>query len=280
MPDRDPHRRVPCRPRGRLRRTGVKVGDRVAFRPLPRGEGAIEAVLPRRNELARPPVANVERVVVVMAWREPDFQPELLDRILVQAHAAGIRAVVVVTKLDLARDALDRAAAEAARAVYEGAGYEAHLVSAMTGEGLAPLAARLREPGVQVLAGPSGSGKSFLLSRVEPGLSLRSGEVSRRTGRGRHTTVHARLLPIGAGWVADTPGFSRVALPAMASGELGAAFPELAVRAAGCRFRDCLHRKEPGCAVREAVARGEVDRGRYERYVQFLAELEARRRWR
>lgn len=258
----------------------MKVGDRVRIAELPGGEGAIEEVLPRRNELARPPVANVDRVVVVMAWREPDLLPELLDRILVQAHAAGLEAVVVVNKLDLAETAGDRRAAEAMRACYERAGYEAHLVSAKTGEDLEPLARRLREPGVQVLAGPSGSGKSFLLSRVEPGLALRSGEVSRRTGRGRHTTVHARLLPIGEGWVADTPGFSRVALPSLGPGALAQAFPEIAERGLGCRFRDCLHRREPGCAVRRAVEVGEVDRGRYERYVQFLAEVEARRKWR
>lgn len=266
---------LPCRPRGRLRSRGLFVGDRVLVAPLPDGEGSIEEVYPRATELARPPVANADRVFIVMAWRRPDFLPELLDRILVQAWAASIEPVIVLNKSDLAKDAADRRALTSWRERYARAGYEAHLTSALTGEGADAVVRRLRSAGLAILAGPSGAGKSRILSRAEPGLQLRSESVSAKTGRGRHTTRHPQLLPVGRGWAADTPGFSRLALPRVEPRELAAAFPEFAPYEGRCRFADCIHRAEPGCAVREAVTAGLVDAGRHARYVQFLAEAEA-----
>ncbi|MBE3589827.1 MAG: ribosome small subunit-dependent GTPase A [Firmicutes bacterium] len=265
-----------CQPRGRLRLEGrgILVGDRVRVLPRADGEGWIESVEPRRTELTRPPVANVDRVVAVMAWRRPDFVPELLDRILVQAEHAALEILVVFNKIDLVEDEEDRARLHAVRERYRRAGYPVFLTDALHGEGVDRLRPHL-ERGVTVLAGPSGAGKSKLLSAIEPGLRLRSEAVSEKTGRGRHTTRHPELLRLGEGWVADTPGFSRLDLSGLASDGLGDLFPEFAPHTAACRFNDCKHRAEPGCAVRAAVEAGQVDAERYARYLQFLAEVEA-----
>lgn len=266
----------PCQPRGRLRLEGrgILAGDRVLVSPRADGEGWIEAVEPRRTEVSRPPVANVDRVVAVMAWRRPDFVPELLDRILVKAEHAALEILVVFNKIDLVEGPDDQARLEAVRDRYRRAGYPVFLTDALHGAGVDRLRPHL-ERGLTVLAGPSGAGKSKLLSAIEPGLRLRSEAVSAKTGRGRHTTRHPELLRLGEGWVADTPGFSRLDLAGIDSDGLASLFPEFAPFVGECRFNDCKHRSEPGCAVRAAVEEGRVDEQRYARYLQFLSEIEA-----
>jgi ribosome biogenesis GTPase len=266
--------RLRCRPRGRLRRGsgGVMVGDRVRVLPLGGGEGAIEGVEARRTALRRPPVANVDRVAVVSAWRLPPWDPLLVDRLLVLAAAAGCQAVLAVNKVDLLEPG-ERRDMRAAVAPYRAAGYPVVETSARTGDGLAELA-RLLASGITVFAGPSGAGKSHLLSRVT-GRQLRTGGLAPRVGRGRHTTRHVELLPVpGGGWVADTPGFQRLDLTGIDRRELGGFFPEFAPFAGSCRFRGCLHRGEPDCAVAAAVAGGAVSADRYARYRVLLEEVE------
>ncbi len=261
-----------CRPRGRLRYLEQRVltGDMVRVRQAGKGLGTIEEVLPRRNELSRPPVANVDQVVLVFSFHEPELDLSLVDRFLVLAGAAGLPSVLCVNKTDLAgKDEVD-----AVRAVY-GALMPLVTASARTGESVEELRSVLAGR-LSVLAGPSGAGKSSLLNALDPSLGLRTGEVSRKARRGTHTTRHVALLPTGAGGlVADTPGFTHLELPEMAPANLGWYYPEMARLAAECRFSGCLHRAEPGCRVKQAVAEGDFERGRYERYLALLGEVEA-----
>lgn len=295
-----------CRPRGRLKRggeagRGLLVGDRVRCLRLPDGGGRIEEVLPRRNRLIRPPVANVDQVLVVFTLHDPPLNLELVDRILVRAAHEGLAAVLALNKADLWTDG-DREEAARLAALYAEAGYPCFRVSAASGEGIAALRARLGGGRVTVVAGPSGAGKSSLLNALDPRLGLRTGPVGDKAGRGRHTTRHVALLPLGGtvpgaggggpdgagpspaaapeGWVADAPGFSRVDLADLRPRDLAAAFPELAAREGGCRFQGCLHHREPGCAVTAAVAAGAIDARRHGRYLKFLEEVlaAARRR--
>lgn len=259
-----------CVLRGRLRlkQQQVLVGDRVEFKITGRKSGVIENILPRRTVLVRPPVANVDQAVVVFAMREPHPSPLLLDRILIQAQAAGVVPVICFNKADLGGQ-------EAAELIplYRKAGYQVLVTSAKDGTGLS----RLREvfrTGVSVLAGPSGVGKSSLLNALEPGLSLKTREVSAKIGRGRHTTRHVELLSLaGGGLVADTPGFSSIYLPPLERSELAYFFPEFGKFMPDCQFPGCLHHKEPGCAVKKAVEELKISPLRYNNYLEFLQEV-------
>ncbi|MGH7628119.1 MAG: ribosome small subunit-dependent GTPase A [Gemmatimonadales bacterium] len=266
--------------RGRFKREQPKVvvGDVVQLEPEPGGDlFGVLGVEPRRSLLARrvpegrgvrPVAANVDRVVVVTAARNPDPIPQLIDRLLVLAEANSIPAAVVINKTDI-----DSAGALADR--LRAAGYPVHRTSVKSGEGIAELAEALAGR-VSVVTGPSGAGKSSLLNAVEPGLRLRTREVSRRVGRGRHTTVSAVMVPLsGGGFLMDTPGFSEVGLWGIGARDLAQCFPEMRPLADECRYGDCRHVSEPGCAVRGGVEEGLVAPDRYESYRALLAEIEA-----
>jgi ribosome biogenesis GTPase len=254
-------------------------GDLVRLDPDTMSEEtlAIAGVEPRHSLLqrrtpegrgTRPVAANVDQVVVVTAAADPEPVLQLIDRLLVVAEANQIAAMVVINKTDL-RDASVVATHLAAT------GYGVLATSTKSGMGVDAVRAQLANK-VSVLAGPSGAGKSSLLNVIEPGLGLRIGAISERVRRGKHTTTTARLVPIaGGGFVVDTPGFSEVGVWNVRPQELAALFPEFAARADECRFGDCHHRHEPGCAVREAIARGDIPASRHESYLAILAELEA-----
>lgn len=266
-----------CHLRGRFRREkeAVLVGDRVFWRPVGPDRGVIEEISPRRTVLWRPPVANVNRVLIIFAVKEPAPSTFLMDRLLIQAEHAGVEPAICLNKVDLGAEGV-REMVEA----YGRAGYTVLCTSATEGSGLDDLRALLQR-GITVLAGPSGVGKSSLLNALIPGLNLKTGEVSRKVGRGRHTTRHVELLPLpGGGLVADTPGFSTLYLPDMKREELGEYYPELAARRGECRFSLCLHFQEPDCAVKKAVLAGEIPSFRYENYLQLLHEvMEQERRY-
>jgi len=268
--------------RGKVKRealTGerVVIGDRVRVEPA-EGGFTLESVEPRTRQVvrrgqggrrAKVVAANVDALVVVTAARDPDPRLEAIDRLLVIAESDELRGVLVVNKVDLpeARPAADELARRYARA-----GYDVHLVSARTGEGLRELRAVLCR-GTSALVGPSGAGKSSLLNALEPGLALRTGELSRRGGQGRHTTVSARLIPLpGGGLVADTPGFGDVGLWGVDADQLPGCFPEFRPFLEGCRFRGCSHVHEPDCAIRNAVEEGRVSAERYASYALLREE--------
>lgn len=251
-------------------------GDRVECRALGEGRGRIEAVLPRDRVLERPPVANCDHVLLVVSWDAPPFSPAFVDRVLIDAAAHGCAATICLNKADMLVDGV-RETAETALAAWRRAGFSALVASAVAGEGLDAVSAALTGR-LTVLAGPSGAGKSRLLQALVPERPRRSGELSARSRRGRHTTRAVDLLPLsGGGWVADTPGFSRLSLEGVGPEELAGLYPEFATPADACRFRGCRHASEPDCAVRAAAEAGELDAGRYARYLQLLAELESRR---
>ncbi|HBT46968.1 MAG TPA: ribosome small subunit-dependent GTPase A [Peptococcaceae bacterium] len=259
-----------CRLRGRLRiKTGeILVGDRVRFHETGPEEGTLEAVLPRVTKLERPAVANIDQVVIVFSLREPPPDLELLDRLLVLSAASSTEPVICWNKADVATEEF-----LSLPSLYEKIGYRVLITSARTGQGVERLREILRGH-ISTFAGPSGAGKSSLLNALEPGLSLKTGEVSRKQGRGRHTTRQVELLSLkSGGMVADTPGFSKLNLPEMKREDLAAYFPEIFAAEGGCRFHSCLHRSEPGCAVRRAVEEGGIPRHRYAHYLKFLEEV-------
>ncbi|MFS8534152.1 MAG: ribosome small subunit-dependent GTPase A [Limnochordales bacterium] len=268
----DDGRTVECRPRGRLRKDGITLlaGDRVAVELLPDGTGTIEAVAPRRTELRRPAVANVDQVVVVMALAAPPPNFLLLDRLLAVAEFEGLEPVLCWTKADLC----SQEAAEEITRPYRDAGYPIILTSVVTGQGIADLREALRNH-ISTFAGPSGTGKSSLLNALDPSLNRQTGEISRKLGRGRHTTRVVELLPVpGGGLVADTPGFSQLDVTSIPKAELGRCMREFLRFLDECRFPGCLHRAEPGCAVRAAVEAGDIHPRRYHHYLELLQEIE------
>lgn len=271
--------------RGRVkqdRRTGerVVVGDRVEVAPA--GSGwAVERVLPRSTELVRRGLggrvakvlaANVDQVLAVVAAHDPEPTPALVDRLLAVAESSGVRPVLVVNKVDLPGA---RQAAGELRRLYEAVGYRVVEVSAATADGMADLADSLRSR-MSVLMGPSGVGKSSLLNALHPDLELRTGSVSARTGRGRHTTVSSRIIRLECGGlVADTPGIGDVGTWGMAQEDVAHCFPEIAGFEPACRFGGCAHLREPDCGVRQAVADGLMAESRYRSYVTLREEAAA-----
>jgi len=271
--------------RGRLKhqaRGGEKVvvGDEVEVLVDSDGSVTIEKVHPRRSQVVRrgpggrrPKIvaANVDRLVVVMAATRPEPRQALVDRLLVIGEANGLEPVLVLNKADL-RDVEDPAGVADLLVLYRGLGYEVLLTSAKDGRGL-DLLKQILCKGTSALVGPSGVGKSSLLNAIQPGLDLRIGELSQRQGRGRHTTVSGRLIPLDCGGrVADTPGFSDVGVWGVEPQELEGCFPEFAPFRNECRFRGCTHLHEPGCRVLEALAEGEIDPGRMSSYRALMGE--------
>lgn len=257
----------------RRERLKPKVGDRIELSP---GEGEeygwILGILPRRNELTRPPVANIDVICIVVAAATPDPDLLLADRLMLNARRAGVDVQLVINKCDL-----DPAGAESIAAQYRGAGAEPVLVSAAKGEGLEALRTMLRGK-THALAGQSGAGKSTLINALY-GLRMETGDLSRKIERGKNTTRHCELVPVkGGGMVLDTPGFSLLETELFDPVELKEFWPEFAEYEGQCFFQPCYHATEPRCAVREAVADGEIDAQRHERYVALLDEM--RQRWR
>lgn len=259
----------------------VAIGDEVRFAPAEDGHGQIRDVMPRRNELSRRVVdpkrrgdgkdlrqvvvANVDQVVPVIAAAKPRPTWHLLDRYLVGAEAAGIPALICVTKMDLARgDDIERRCR-----VYERIGYHVAVTSAVTGVGVGELLQSLAGR-ISVFVGKSGVGKTSLLNGIQPDLGLRVREVSAASGKGRHTTSHLEMFPLDAGGgVVDTPGM-KVFAPLEDPAEIAACFPEMRPYLGRCRFgSDCSHSHEPGCAIKEAVEAGEIDGERYRSFLKM-----------
>jgi ribosome biogenesis GTPase len=266
-----------CRARGRLRLDGTPplVGDAVGVAVSGPGKGVVMDILPRRNAFARPPVANIDQLVIVASGAAPVTEPFLIDRMTAAAQSRGCRSVICVNKCDVDD-------ADTLFDIYSRAGFITIRTSADTGLGrdetLAALSGRF-----SALTGNSGVGKSSIINMLAPGLDIATGGVSRKLGRGRHTTRHVELYRLsGDAVIADTPGFSSFdadSVGMMKKAEIQRAFPDFAPYIGKCRFDDCLHISEPGCAVRDAVSSGAIHSSRYsgyERLCREAADREAR----
>lgn len=267
-----------CKGRGVFRNQKITplVGDFVLFDHTDKGAGYIQEIKARKNELVRPPIANITQGMIVNAVTEPAFSPLLLDRFLVKVESNQIKPIIVVTKRDLATDEEIKVMDEYILH-YKALGYPTFFVSLdRANEELEAIKACFTGE-ITVLMGQSGVGKSTLLNVIEPGLNIETGEISKSLGRGKHTTRHVELLEIQDGFVADTPGFSSLEFTTLEAEQLSDCFIEMRKKKQSCKFRSCLHVKEPKCAVKQAVEIGEMKQYRYDHYLQFLQEIMERK---
>ena len=266
-----------CSLRGKNRQKKVKFlpGDKVLFR-IGKGVdddtrgGAIEELVPRKNELVRPPVANLDQLVILSALADPAPDLRLIDRLTVFAQWNEVTPVLCFNKADL----VTKEAQEKLAEIYAPTGFPVVFCSTVTGEGIEEVKAMLHGK-FSVLAGNSGVGKSSLMNAISDRWQLATGQVSEKLGRGRHTTRHVELFQLDQNTLlADTPGFSTLTLPEdLKREELSRLFPEFLARLSDCRFATCMHKNEPDCAVKEALIHGEVAQSRYDNYLAFLEEV-------
>lgn len=269
---------IECKARGRFRKTVGKpiVGDRVTLEVQPEdGTGYLLDIAPRKNSLVRPAVANLDLVVAVASAASPVTDPFLIDKVTAIAVHKEIGVLVVINKTD-------ENPGDELFETYQKSGIDVLRVSALTGEGIDALKARLRGR-VAAFAGNSGVGKSSVLNRIDPQFGAEVGAISDRIGRGKHTTRHVELHPIeGGGYIADTPGFSSFETEQMdlvLAEDLQYAFPEFEPYIGQCQFTGCAHVKEKGCAVLAAVAAGEIAKSRHESYVKLYDSVKDLKQW-
>ena len=266
-----------CRARGKFRKDGISplVGDRVEVRELGNGEGFVEAILPRKNAFTRPAVANIDQLVVIASGAIPKTDPYLIDRVAAIAALKGCEVIILLNKCDL--DSADNL-----YQIYRAAGFQTLRVSAQTGEGLEELIPLISNK-LSAFTGNSGVGKSSILNALDPEFQLRVGEVSDALGRGRHTTRHVELFHLSCGAdIVDSPGFSSFETDELnleLKRRLPETFREFQPYLDNCRFVGCSHTKEKGCAVLEAVRRGDIQKSRHASYLRLYEELKPLKDW-
>ncbi|MCD7980851.1 MAG: ribosome small subunit-dependent GTPase A [Clostridiales bacterium] len=279
-----------CKAKGIFRTQNRKplVGDRVCIDVISEEEktGNITGILPRRNALIRPAVANVDQAVVLFALSSPKPNFNLLDRFLITMEQQRVPAVICMNKTDLVSE---KETGEI-REIYAASGYPIYFICAETGDGVDAFRVSLQGK-TSTVAGPSGAGKSTLINLLAPHAGMETGEVSKKVQRGRHTTRHSELIMLDSGtYIVDTPGFTSLAadcgnvagkgdLLPVEPATLEMFFPEFADHRADCRFRGCSHLQEPGCAVRAAVEDGRISRSRYENYGQIYRDLREKKKY-
>ncbi len=262
---------VDCLAKGRLRLEDRLVcGDFVNVE-LSHDQYLIDSRNPRKNYLIRPPIANVDQALIVMSATEPEFSPFLVDQLLFLATYHEIKPILVVTKLDL----LKTEEIKDILLEYENSGYQ--VILAGKNDDLNPLIEVIRGQ-VSVLTGQSGVGKSTILNRLDKSFQLATQEISRALGRGKHTTRHVELHKVKDGWIADTPGFSKLDFSIMSEYDLKESVLDFKEYAPECRFRDCFHINEPGCAVKQAIKAGKIPQRRYLHYQELLNQIKESRR--
>lgn len=260
-----------CTLRGRFKkeRFSLLVGDQVEYEITGIDKGIIENILPRRSMLRRPMIANIDQVIITFAAVNPNINPVLVDRFLVLAEMSALDIILCINKIDLA----DSHELQPMVDLYRNIGYQVITLSAKMGVGINELRDVLSGK-ISVFAGPSGAGKSTILNNIEEGLTLVTGKVSEKIGRGKHTTRFAELLPLSfGGFVVDTPGFSLTEFDDLEKNELMHCFPEISAVVHECKFHTCLHLKEPRCSVKQAVSDGRILEQRYNSYVEILTGI-------
>lgn len=266
-----------CKPRGNLRREGLFCGDSVEFSILPNDKGIVEGVNQRKNSLVRPPISNIDRLYIVSAHNTPAPNALLIDRITALCEKLCIEPILIFNKSDLGD-------LESWENIYNSCGYKTFVVSALNSDTLLPLRNHILDfSGISAFTGNSGVGKSSILNAVFPELSLQTGSVSEKLGRGRHTTRQVELfrLPNG-GYIADTPGFSSLDITkceVIFKEQLPQCFKEFSPYIEHCRFNSCTHLNEPDCAVRQAVINGDIPKSRYESYTALYDEVKDLKKW-
>lgn len=264
---------IECKARGKFRYNSLKpmVGDRVTIK-VENGKGVIEDIHERSSELIRPTVANVTQAFVVFAIKNPDINLDLLNRFLTLCEYNDIHAVVCLNKEDLCTEEEK----ENLKELINDIGYEVLFINAKEGKGFDALKERL-EHNITVLCGPSGAGKSTLLNSFIDREHMETGSVSKKIGRGKHTTRHSELIDVDNGYLVDTPGFTTLDVTFIDRDSLKYCFPEFNDYNNLCKFNGCNHYKEPKCAVKEAVEEGKINKLRYDFYIKTLEEIINRR---
>ncbi|GEK88053.1 ribosome biogenesis GTPase [Alkalibacterium putridalgicola] len=269
------------RARGIFRKKKITplVGDYVEFSFGTEQEGSLETILPRKNELERPSVSNIDLGIIVMSISDPDFSTSLLDRFLVSVEYKDIQPLIYVTKTDIASEAEYNRVKTICKD-YEKIGYAVILPEqgkTMEPEDIKESLQPYVEDKTVVFIGQSGAGKSTLLNKIDPQLNIKTAGTSKSLGRGRHTTRHVELIPVMGSLIADTPGFSAIQFDDITEQELSECFPEIWEKGKDCRFSSCIHQNEPDCAVKAAVEEGEIANHRYKNYLQVLEEIQNRK---
>ncbi|WML35137.1 ribosome small subunit-dependent GTPase A [Clostridium sp. OS1-26] len=264
---------VECKARGKFRHNELTpmVGDKVEI-TIKDGKGVIDKIYPRDNELIRPAVANVTQALVVFALKNPEINEDLLNKFLINCEYNNLKVIVCFNKLDLISEEERNEIVD----MIKSAGYEIIFLKAKEGYGIQTVKEKLKD-NVTVLCGPSGVGKSTILNTIAGRELMETGEISEKLRRGKHTTRHSELIDIGEGFIVDTPGFSSLDLDFLSKEKVQDCFPEFTDYIGCCKFTGCIHFKEPGCAVKEAVTNGMVNNKRYEFYIKTLEEIMSRR---
>ena len=262
-----------CKAKGAFRNQKIKplVGDNVEIAVLDEKEkkGNIEKILPRKNALIRPAVANIDLALIIFAIAKPQPNLNLLDRFLVMMDYQKVPVTICFNKVDL----VDKEEEEKMADIYEKCGYPVLFVSAKEERGIDALH-RILDGRTTAVAGPSGVGKSSLVNRLQPNVQMETGNISRKIERGKHTTRHSEIIPIaGNTYIMDTPGFSTLDIPGFEKEDLQQFYPEFAAYEPYCRFKGCSHISEPDCGVKDALEDGKISRIRYENYKLLYEEL-------
>ncbi len=266
-----------CKARGLFRKKNITplVGDIVEIEEIQNNTGYIVDIKDRKTQLIRPPVANVNQAVIVFAIEDPVPNLWLLDRFTILAKNEGLDVIICINKVDLDDDCK----IEKINEIYKKSGHMIINTSCLLFSGINDLRDALKDK-ISVFAGPSGVGKSTLLNSLQPNLQLKTGEISKKTSRGKHTTRHTEIIELETGgWVLDTPGFSSLDIDLIEEDDLDYFFKEIYELSAYCKFKGCRHYKEPKCVVKEAVETGEINKSRYDNYINFLEELKNIRRY-
>ena len=266
----DQNERVKAVLMGKVRRQDAPAAGDLVEAEIVHGQYAIQKILPRRNRLYRPYVANVDQAIIVMSVVDPDFSTALIDRLCMLIRHAGIQPLLCVTKCDLG------ISEETEARIREYENGPMNVIRTAKGT-LDPSLAKVLEGKISVLTGQSGAGKSTVLNELDPTFHLATQEISKALGRGKHTTRHNELHPVAGGLVADTPGFSSLDFSRISARELGEDVMEFEPYIGKCRFNDCVHQNEPGCAVKEAVESKKIPLIRYQNYLSILEMIQQRR---